>query len=93
MLEAVMPDSTMLIELVMYALVATFVAIVVLGHVLLAAAIIQCVREDLTGGRRITAGRRPLATQYRSSNVVVLRRSGGGWWLRGWLPHKPSAPA
>jgi hypothetical protein len=28
------------------------VAICVLGHVLLAAAIVQCVREDLMGGRR-----------------------------------------
>jgi hypothetical protein len=78
MLEAVMPDSTMLIELTMYALVATFVAVVVLGHVLLAAAIIKCAREDLTGGRRMAADRRPLATQSGSSNVVVLRRSGVG---------------
>jgi hypothetical protein len=93
MLESVMPGSTMLIELIMYALVATFVAVVVLGHVLLAAAIIKCAREDLTGGRRMVADRRPLATQYRSSNVVVLRRSGAGWSLRGWLLHKPSAPA
>jgi hypothetical protein len=83
----------MLIELIMYALVATFVAVVVLGHVLLAAAIIRCAREDLTGGRRMTADRRPLATQYRSSNVFVLRRSSAGWSLRGWLLHKPSAPA
>jgi hypothetical protein len=77
MLESVMP-ATMLIELIMYALVATFVAVVVLGHVLLAAAIIKCAREDLTGGRRMTVDRRPLATQHRSSNVVVLRRSGAG---------------
>jgi hypothetical protein len=42
----------MLVELIMFALVAAFVAICVLGHVLLAAAIVQCVREDLTGGRR-----------------------------------------
>jgi ABC-type uncharacterized transport system substrate-binding protein len=42
-----------LIELAVYAFVATFVAIVVLGHVLLAAAIIQCARDDLTRGRRI----------------------------------------
>jgi hypothetical protein len=95
-----MPDPTMLIELVMYALVATFVAIVVLGHVLLAAAIIQCVREDLTGGRRVTADGRsvrtdpwPRAVSYRSSNVLVLRRPSAGWSLRGWLMHKLSAPA
>ena len=35
-------------ELMMYAFVATFVAIVVLGHVLLAAAIIQCARDVVT---------------------------------------------
>ena len=43
----------MLNELILYAFVATFIAIVVLGHVLLAAAIIQCARDDLTGGRQI----------------------------------------
>jgi hypothetical protein len=42
----------MLIELTVYAFVAIFVAIVVLGHVLLAAAILQCARDDLTRGRR-----------------------------------------
>jgi hypothetical protein len=74
-----MLESTMLVELIMYALVATFVAVVVLGHMLLAAAIIKCAREDLTGGRWMTADRRPLATRYRSSNVVLLQRSGAGW--------------
>ena len=55
--------------------------------------------RNLTGGRRMTdgrnasAGRRPLAVSYRSSNVLVLRRSSAGWSLRGWLPHKPTAPA
>jgi hypothetical protein len=95
-----MPESTTLVELIMYALVATFVAVVVLGHVLLAAAIIKCAREDLTGRRRMTAdgrsaraGRRPLAVSYRASNVLVLKRSSVGWSLRGWLLHKPSAPA
>ena len=43
----------LLIELAVYAFVATFVAIVVLGHVVLAAAIIQCARDDLSRGRRI----------------------------------------
>jgi hypothetical protein len=42
----------MLIELIMFALIAAFVAIAALGHVLLAAAIVRCVRQDLTGGRR-----------------------------------------
>ena len=80
-----MPGSMMLIELVMYALVATFVAIVVLGHVLLAAAMIRCAREDLAGGRRTAADRRnlradhgPLAAPYGSSNVLVLKRPGAG---------------
>jgi hypothetical protein len=43
----------LLIELAVYAFVATFVAIVVLGHVLLAAAIIQYARDDLIRGRQI----------------------------------------
>jgi hypothetical protein len=80
-----MPGSMMLIELVMYALVATFVAIVVLGHVLLAAAMIRCAREDLANGRRTAADRRnvradhaPLAAPYRSSNVLVLKRPSAG---------------
>ncbi len=47
----------MFVELIAFALMAAFVGIVVLGHVVLAAAIIQCVREDLTGGRpRIATG-------------------------------------
>jgi hypothetical protein len=39
----------MLVELIVSALVASFVAVVVLGHVVLAAAIIQCVGGDPTG--------------------------------------------
>jgi hypothetical protein len=39
----------MLVELIVSALVASFVAVVVLGHVVLAAAIIQCVGGAPTG--------------------------------------------
>jgi hypothetical protein len=42
----------MLIDLIMFVLVAAFVAVTALGHVLLVAAILQCVREDLTGRRQ-----------------------------------------
>jgi hypothetical protein len=40
----------MLVELIVSALVALFVAIVVIGHAVLAAAIIQCVGGDPAGG-------------------------------------------
>jgi hypothetical protein len=49
----------MLMELIVFALVASFAAIVVLGHVVLAAAIIQCVGGDRSGGPAApTIGRR-----------------------------------
>jgi hypothetical protein len=44
----------MLIELIAFMLVASFVAIAALGHVLLAVAIVRCVREDASGGRSRT---------------------------------------
>jgi hypothetical protein len=40
-----------LIELIVIAVVAAYLAIVVLGHVLLVAAIYKCLREDYMGGR------------------------------------------
>jgi hypothetical protein len=40
----------MLVELIVFALVVSFVAAVVLGHVVLAVAIIRCVGGDPTGG-------------------------------------------
>jgi hypothetical protein len=40
----------MFIELIMFALATAFVAVTALGHVLLAAAIVRCVREDSTRG-------------------------------------------
>jgi hypothetical protein len=43
-------ELAMFIELIMFALATAFVAITALGHVLLAAAIVQCVREGLTRG-------------------------------------------
>jgi hypothetical protein len=42
----------MFIELIMFVLVAAFVTLTALGHVLLAAAIVRCVREDLPAVRR-----------------------------------------
>jgi hypothetical protein len=39
----------MLVELIVSALVVSFVAVVVLGHVALAAAIVQCVGGDAAG--------------------------------------------
>jgi hypothetical protein len=44
----------MLVELIMMALVTAYVGVVVLGHVLLVAAIYRCLREDYVGGRRKT---------------------------------------
>jgi hypothetical protein len=47
-----------LIELIMAALIAAYVAVVALGHVLLIAAIYKYLREDSAGGRgRKAAGR------------------------------------
>jgi len=60
----------MLIELIMFALIAAFVAIAALGHVLLAAAIVRCVRQDLTGGRR-----RMTRTARRGQRTAK-------WWQR-----------
>jgi hypothetical protein len=51
-----------LIELIITAFVAAYVAIVALGHVLLMAAIYECPREDGSGGRgRMTAVRPRIA--------------------------------
>jgi hypothetical protein len=44
----------MLVELIMMALVVAYAGAVVLGHVLLVAAIYRCLREDYFGGRRKT---------------------------------------
>lgn len=52
----------MLIELIIAAFVAAYVAIVAFGHVLLMAAIYECPREDGGGGRgRRTAVRPQIA--------------------------------
>jgi hypothetical protein len=48
----------MLVELIMMALVVAYIGVVVLGHVLLVAAIYRCLREDYFGGRRQTTGAR-----------------------------------
>ena len=50
----------MLIELIVIAVVVAYLAIVLLGHVLLIAAICKCLREDYMGGRgRKTASWHP----------------------------------
>ena len=41
----------MLIELIVIAIVVAYLALVVLGHALLIAAICKCLREDYMGGR------------------------------------------
>ena len=52
----------MLIELIVAAFVAAYVAVVAFGHVLLMAAIYECRREDGSGGRgRMTAARPQIA--------------------------------
>jgi hypothetical protein len=49
-----------LIELIVVPIVVAYLAIVVLGHVLLVAAICKCLREDYMGGRgRKTASWHP----------------------------------
>ena len=42
----------MLVELIMMALVMVYVCVVILGHVLLVAAIYRCLCEDYVRGRR-----------------------------------------
>jgi hypothetical protein len=48
-----------LIELIIAAFVAAYVAVVAFGHVLLMAAIYECPREDGSGGRRRRTAVRP----------------------------------
>jgi len=88
----------MLNELILYAFVATFIAIVVLGHVLLAVAIIQCARDNLTGGRQIyvrysAQARRPfnrlLTRSTRSFAKFLARHQGAARLQRG--PPLPQA--
>ena len=55
----------MLIELIMATLIVAFLLIATLGHVLLAAAIYKCLREDYVNGR----GRRAPA---RNTSAAVL---------------------
>ena len=72
----------MLIELIMATLIVAFLLVATLGHVLLAAAIYKCLREDYVNGR----GRRAPAR-----NTSAAGSDGGA------PPHpaaslKPSAP-
>ena len=59
----------MLADLIVSALVVSFVAIVVLGHVVLAAAIIQSVGGDPTGGLAALSN----AVRHRLSSVVRIQ--------------------
>ena len=54
----------MSVELIMMALVVAYVGIVVLGHVLLAAAIYKCLRQDHVGAADVQA---KLATRRRKA--------------------------
>jgi hypothetical protein len=57
----------MLIEFFMMALVVAYIGAVVLGHVLLVAAIYRCLREDYFGGRRkTTEARRTLSAHAKT---------------------------
>ena len=68
----------MLVELIVTALVAAFVAVVVLGHVLLVAAIYKCLREDNDGGRdHRTAERTQSAAGDAEPSVTKLARRRG----------------
>jgi hypothetical protein len=53
----------MVVELILAASIAAYVAIVALGHVLLFAAIYRCLREDRAGGR----GRRAAAREQETA--------------------------
>ena len=69
----------MLIELIMTALIAAYVAVVALGHVLLIAAIYKYLREDSAGGRgrKAAAGEQETAAgdaETRTATRFARRR-------------------
>jgi hypothetical protein len=69
----------MLMELIVSALVASFAAIVVLGHVVLAAAIIQCVGGDRSGVPAApTIDRRRRGISGVTSSATSTQMSGAG---------------
>lgn len=63
----------MLIELIMVALVVVYVGVVVLGHVLLIAAIYKCLCEDHVGGRRRTIAARDTAPPRDGAQPLPVR--------------------
>jgi hypothetical protein len=71
----------MLIELIMAALIAAYVAVVALGHVLLIAAIYKYLREDSAGGhgRKAAAGEQETAAgDAETATRFARRRSATG---------------
>jgi hypothetical protein len=73
----------MFIELIMATLIVAFLFVAILGHVLLAAAIYKCLRENYVNGR----GRRAPAR-----NASALRAATWGAPPRPAASLKPSAP-
>ena len=64
----------MLIELIMAALIAAYVAVVALGHVLLIAAIYKYLREDSAGGRGRKAAAREQETAAGDAETQTATR-------------------
>ena len=67
----------MLIELTMATLIVAFLLVATLGHVLLAAAISKCLREDYVNGR----GRRAPARNTSAEGSEVGRAAAPGGFI------------
>jgi len=67
----------MLIELTMATLIAAFLLVAILGHLLLAAAIYKCLREDYVNGR----GRRATARNTSAAGSDVGRAAAPGGFI------------
>jgi hypothetical protein len=69
----------MLIELIMAAFIAAYVAVVALGHVLLIAAIYKYLREDSAGGRgrKAAAGEQETAGDAETLTATRFARRRG----------------
>lgn len=66
----------MLIELIMATLIVAFLLVATLGHVLLAAAIYKCLREDYVNGR---ARRAPARNTSAAGSDVGRAAAPGGF--------------
>ena len=64
----------MLIELIVAAFIAAYVAVVALGHVLLIAAIYKYLREDSAGGRGRRAATRQQQTEAGDAEALTATR-------------------